>query len=161
MINRESILKEAINRCLNEMYKMSQPSIKLSKINNDPKAYEHHYLSEENFQYIQDMYLKAYCIENPWKEHCDKIKEYLINGGYKCEPSHKWIKIEGLKIDDDSMSKVLMQLKNCKDSYSFDNDSIQFYFAIANYSPTSNKKLVIDYWKSKGIDINIKEIKLE
>ena len=53
---------------------------------------------------------------------------------------------------------VLETIDNCKDFYRFDREEEQFGYAVAlGASPCSNKNIVIDYWKSQGVDLEIKD----
>ena len=53
---------------------------------------------------------------------------------------------------------VLETIDNCKDFYRFDREEEQFGYAVAlGASPCSNKNTVIDYWKSQGVDLEIKD----
>ena len=53
---------------------------------------------------------------------------------------------------------VLETIDNCKDFYRFDREEEQFGYAVAlGASPCSNKNTVINYWKSQGVDLEIKE----
>ena len=53
---------------------------------------------------------------------------------------------------------VLESIDNFKDFYRFDREEEQFGYAVAlGASPCSNKETVIEYWKSQGVDLDIKD----
>lgn len=147
MITRKFIIEEAIKKCLNEMYKRSQPKISLSQIakltKQDPniKIYEQHYLSKEEYNSIMDKYMKAYNIESHWKDYIDLVKDYVEKRG----------------IDINDIDKVLECIKDCKDFYRFNREEMLFKLSVSNYSPTSSKELVKKYYESIGLPIIIKD----
>lgn len=179
-LNRETILKEAIYKCYKELYKRAQPSIdydtllKEAKTKEDVKfpLYRRFYLSEQNYRYIVKMYMEAYRIDNEWLSNIELLKSYLRDGGTKDifikgdkeKPGYKsYAKTPKVKdvIGEENTDKVFELIDNCKDYYRFDNDSAKFSFNVMNCSPTSNKQEVIDYWKSKGVNIKIEDYDIE
>ena len=53
---------------------------------------------------------------------------------------------------------VLETIDNYRDFYRFDREEEKFGYAVAlGASPTSNKNTVIEYWKTQGVDIEIKD----
>lgn len=58
---------------------------------------------------------------------------------------------------EDLLNVILETLENCTNFYGSEHEECSFRFTVMNYSPTSNKQDVIDYWQSKGVDIGIKE----
>lgn len=147
MITRKFIIEEAIKKCLNEMYKRSQPKISLSQMSKlakqDPniKFYEQHYLSKEEHNSIMKKYMVAYNIESHWNDYIDLVKDYVEKHG----------------IDIHDIDKVLGYIKDCKDFYRFNREEMLFKLSIFNYSPTSNKELVEKYYESIGEPIKIKD----
>ena len=109
MITRDFIIGEAIKKCLNEMYKKSQPKISLSQMSKltkqDPniKFYEQHYISKEEYLSIMDNYMRAYNIESHWSDYIDIVKEYVEKHG----------------IDIHDIDKVFECIKDCKEFYRF------------------------------------------
>jgi len=73
MLDRDKIIQEAIDRCLEEMYQKSQPKAsyydyvakaKRGEISKDELIYERHYLNKKQFDYIRKKYIKAYRLQN-------------------------------------------------------------------------------------------------
>jgi hypothetical protein len=94
MIDREKILEKAIEDCYREMYAKAQPSAdwdKLIQDYNDGKidekkdgaVFNRHYLSSDEFSYIENKYLDAYRIESEWRNDVEIVEDYLKNGGSK------------------------------------------------------------------------------
>ena len=145
------------------MYKYSQPSLDITKLKNEElykeELYSRYYLSEYNYLYIKDMFMKAYNMESIWETYLDLLKTYLTYGGMKNDVS-KSPALETF-LDKEDTNKVLELIDNCKNYYQFNLDEQVFGFNISNYSPTSNKEMVINYWKNKGKDIEIKDFNIE
>lgn len=148
----------------------------------DP-IYNRHYLSQEEFQYIRDKYKDAYGFKSHWNSDIELLESYLLNGGSKdkfipttmddtgyIKPGYRSYEtvqplVKQLRdiIQDDSKTKTVIEtvfemIKNCKNFYRFDREEQQFEISVTlGCSPTSNKQTVIDYWKSKGDNITIKD----
>ena len=179
MLDKDTIMREAIDRCLSEMFEKAQPRanwheylemVKRGEISKDEKVYERHYLSDVEFNYIANKYKKAYGFKRHWKDNCDWILHNLKEGGYR----DAWIKNEDGSghrapektkplnelIGDESAEKVYQLIEDFKDFYRFDSEESVFDFNVyLGCSPTSNAQTVIDYWKSVGINIEIDEKK--
>lgn len=94
MLDREEVLTQAYEDCIREMFAKAQPSAdwdniiaeyKAGKIDEkkDGPIYDRHYLSDEEFHYILDKYMKAYRIESEWKDNIEILEDYFNNGGHK------------------------------------------------------------------------------
>lgn len=94
MINRDKILDEAFERCMEEMYLKAQPSVSYKKLVEGVKngiiidsiktpLYNRYYLSHEEFKYILDKYIKAYRIQEEWHSNIELLEKYLTEGGTK------------------------------------------------------------------------------
>lgn len=181
-ISREDILTRARIECLTEMYAKAQPAYDLTKFIDESKAikkynpnwkhpddsdtkwplYLQHYLSEAEFEYIRDKYIKAYGLDSHWKPDIDlllnDLKEGVKHDVYKeyrrCET------LPGLveQIGQEAADKVEYLIKECRDWYRFDREESDFRCAIAlGGSPCSCAKTVKEYWATKGIELEIVE----
>lgn len=183
-IDNGKVLNECIINCLHEMYKWAQPSLDFKDYykklqnheivdNEKSPMYEHHYLSHDNFVKIRDHYLYAYNLQPYWKSDCEVIKDYLFKGG------HRDIYIEGKDdfpghrsseetppitsfLNKEDSDKIAKLLDDCTNFYRFDRnyDGMSANIALGP-SPTCNKKTVIEYWKTQGKDITIKDFDVE
>jgi hypothetical protein len=179
-INRRKMIEEAILKCYKELYKMAQPSADLDELirlakegKEDSKMpfYRQHYLSQENYVYICDMFMDAYNIKCPWEDHCDTVISYLENGGKK----DKYIKPDNAPgyrgyedtpklsdvIGEENAKKAIDLIKECRGFYRLNSEENSFRFTVMDASPTTNKQEVIDYWKSQGKDVKIKDIDVD
>lgn len=182
MKNRNDILCQALDECLYDMYKWSQPSIDLKELidsgytfTKEDKIYDRHYLSEENYKYIKDNYVYAYGMKDSWKDNFETLLSYLIEGGLK----DKWIERDGdqpgyrgyeklppLKdfIGEENTDKAISLIKECRDFYYHDREENNFGINLALYmpSPTSNKEMVEKYWKEHDReDFSINDFKID
>ena len=176
MLDRDKIIQEATERCLDEMYQKSQPKAsyydyvakaRRGEISKEDRIYERHYLCQAQFEYILDKYVKAYRLENEWRNNIDFLVDNLKNGGYKtvykplveggepCRTSEKLPPIQDI-IGKENSEKLFNYIETVMNFYHFDREKEQFSFDIClGVCPTSNPELVKEYWKSQGINIEI------
>lgn len=185
MLERKDILSECVERCMEEMYKYSQPAIDLKSAvekikqkeiveTKEHPLYTQHYLSFRNYQFILKHYLNIYGLFDYWDSDMELLIHNLKEGGVKnkyippqdgnpgyrgyedVKPLQEYIGKE----HSDIVFKILEDYKNFHKHGSREYD--QVYMSIAlGASPTSNKKAVINYWKSQGITLDIKDIDVE
>lgn len=61
-----------------------------------------------------------------------------------------------IELTDKLTDSVLDTVKNCKEFYKHGKEKNDFSFTMyLGASPNSNKEVVIEYWKSKNVDLNI------
>jgi hypothetical protein len=181
MLDRDKIIQEAIDRCLEEMYQKSQPKAsyydyiakaKRGEIGKDELVFERHYLNQKQFDYIREKYIKAYRLQNEWKSDIDFLLDNLRDGGYRtvykplieggepCRTSEQMSPIEDI-IGKENKEKLFKYIETLRDFYRFDREEDKFNFNVClGASPTSNADKVREYWKSQGIDIEIDETEL-
>lgn len=91
-IDRKTVLGQAIDNCMREMYRKSQPSadfdeyarkLENGEIKEEPgdEIYRRHYLSMEEYSYIVDKYVTAYGMEDNWNNIFEILVEYLGERG--------------------------------------------------------------------------------
>lgn len=181
MLDRDKIIREAIDRCLEEMYQKSQPHTsyydyvaraKRGEIKKDEAIFERHYLNRKQFDYICNKYIKAFRLQNEWKDNIsflvDNLKEGsyktvykpLIEGGEPCRMAEKMPPIQDI-IGEENAKKLFDYIEKVKNFYHFDREEETFSINLClGVSPTSNPETVKKYWKSQGIDIEIDETEL-
>lgn len=172
MLTRKQFEDEMYTRCLDELYQASQPSItyseliELSKQNPERKLYLEHYLSSEECKFIIDKYINLYCLEDDFKRDCDIIiddmqkgciKDKYVSGTDEKPGYRNYEKVPPLseEIGEENLQKVVEFIKMRKDFYRFNRVAENFKFNMFNYSPTSIKESVIDFYKTQGQDITI------
>lgn len=183
-LTNDDIISEAIHRCKVELYKRAQPSADYNEIYQNYKkqhdegkkieaVYDRYYISQEEYQYVKDKYIKAYHLEDSFKLHCDIIIRDLIEGCPKDKYFPEKIDEDGFKhpgyrgyeqvppiqysIGIENANEVVDFIKQRKDFYRFNHLEERFNFAISlGDSPTQNPDTVIQYWKTQGVNIDIK-----
>lgn len=183
MLTRRDILNEAIHKCLVEMYKWSQPTIDLDKLiadgykdSNKNPLYKRHYLSEENFMYLRDIYKDAYGIVDNWNDTFDILIDYLVKGGLeddykpatKDRPGYRdYKKVPALEtiVGKGIADLCLTNIKKCRDFYmghSREVNQFDMTIALGVGSPNSCAKVVEEYWHNNGRpSFTIKEFKID
>lgn len=173
-------MKEAIDRCLEEMYQKSQPKgsyldyvkqYQEGKLGKDDRVFERHFLCHNQFKYILNKYKKAYGFENQWRSNVDFLVQNFKEGGLrdiwvedKNGTGHR--EAEHMKpikdiIGEENADKLFKYIEDVKDFYRFDRKEEQFSVAVClGVSPTSNPNTVREYWASQGKHINIDETEL-
>lgn len=181
IISRKEVLKKAVEECMTEFYKYAQPAggyqefkdileHKYEDSREDP-LYERYYLSKENLKYIIDMFCDAYNIKDRWNNNMDLLLHNLKEGGfdndYIKDKNHPYgfrtfKVVPPLKDITPDFQKVIDIIENYKNYYKFDREECSFkYSVLLGASPTSNKQAVIDYWKKKGVNIDINDFNIE
>lgn len=181
MITRKDILKKAVEECMIEFYKYAQPAggyqefkdileHKYKDSREDP-LYGRYYLSEENLKYIINMFCDAYNIKDHWNSNIELLLRNLREGGHNEEyikdENHPYgyrtfKEVPSLKEIIPDFQKVIDIIENYKNFYKFDREESQFKCTILlGASPTSNKQAVIDYWKKKGVNIEINDFNID
>lgn len=94
MLDRDVVIKRAIEECLEEMYSKAQPSASYKELiekvkskevidNSENRILDRYYLSQEEFEYIKNKYSTAYGFEPKWREYIEILENYLKKGGNK------------------------------------------------------------------------------
>lgn len=163
------ILSRAIEECLEEMYRYAQPSISLEEIKAQGKEfdYSHYYLSNDECIVIEEKYLNMYGLEDPFNDYCDILIRDMTEGcskdiyikkeGYPGYRGYEDVPSLDNEIGKENLDKVVEFIKMRKDFYRFNRRAESFRFNIMNFAPNSNKEAVIEYWKKKGIDLEIED----
>lgn len=95
-LSRKDIIQRAYEDCMEEMFRKSQPSgsykeyvekAQKGEITEKDRVYEWHYLSQDEYTYIIDKYLKAYNMVERWHDNLDVVKKYFTDEA----PKDKWI----------------------------------------------------------------------
>ena len=93
MLNRDKIIKRAIDECYAELFAKAQPKVDYKQLLEDAKAgkidesetpvYNRYYVSHDEFKYITDKYIDAYGLKESWTSDMDLAINYLKDGGSK------------------------------------------------------------------------------
>lgn len=166
MLTQSDFESRMIEECLDELYQASQPPCTLEELKEDKEGYMHHYLSHEDCKYIIDKYVNFYNLEDKFKDHCDILIRDITKGCSKDKwiegkdgfPGHRgYEEVPPLedKIGIENVDKVVDFINMRRNFYRFNRKCESFYFTTWNYSPTSNKESVIEYWEKQGKSIEI------
>ena len=183
MINREDILNEAYHKCMVEMYKWSQPSIDIDELitsgyKDDEKSplYEQHYLSQDNFNYLREVYMNAYGITDEWDNTFNTLIKQLLNGGIEDNyiprngdtPGYRDYKnvaaLKDVMSNPTDVDIVIEYIKKCQNFFKGHSlETNKFSCSVAlGASPTCNSKAVEDYWHANNRpDFTIKEFRID
>lgn len=174
----KKILNEAIEACLKEMYRFSQPSADYDKLKEYAKehpeeekefpTFRRYYLSNEQFKYILHKYAKAYHLIPEWKNNIDTIISDFEEGSMKKEYKKdsygemvsEYVTTPPLRerIGNENTKKVLEMLDEISNFYKRDMDARYFYSSLSlGHSPSSNLNEVKEYWKDKGLEMEFEE----
>ena len=175
-LDRDTIVEEAIVRCLSEMYAKAQPSADYKKLlkmkekgeiedSQENPIYQRYYLSHEEAQYIVNKYIEAYGFDGKkdWEYHIERLSDWLSGGNWS-NPEHILTDTINNELQNEPASKKLTdsilalieKFKVEKTRTTIEEQTFCFNVWLG-CSPTSNKQSVIDYWKKQGVDIEIED----
>lgn len=176
METRKQFIEKCINECLEVMFKYSYPSISykecLERIKLDNKKesiYDKHYLPDRLYKEIVEHFCDVYGFKYYYKDSINRLLDCFENGGYKdvyVKDENETIGHREAKqtptlnelIGEDKAKLVIELIGNYKNFYRFDTiDRDKFCFNVMNFSPTSNRTSVIEYWKDKEPNFKIPE----
>ena len=183
MLTRNDVLGKAIHECLADMYRWAQPSIDIDKLiesgfkdSDENPLYKKHYLSQENFIYLRDIYKDAYGITDNWNDTFELLIDYLVKGGTeddykpatKDRPAYRdYKKVPALDtlIGKEATDKCLEHIKKCQNFYcghSREVNQFDMTMALGVGSPNSCAKVVEDYWHEHGKpEFKVKDFKID
>jgi hypothetical protein len=174
-MDRDEVLSQAIEECFQEIYSKTQPKLDfqgyLTRIRNgetkDDDFFMHYYMNSHELDYIVNKYIRAYKIEDPFKDYVQLLIDCAVNGyvdeEYQEDPQTK----EKIRryVDKPSLSSVVGQenldifidfLNNRLNFYRFNREAEKFRNTIyLGPSPNSNYHAVEKYWQNKGISLTI------
>ena len=167
VISRDGVLGDAVDKCLDLMYRASYPSITLEEYRKQHEGmsqeekenahlYEAHYLPWKAYDAIREDFVDAYEMESQLPEITNILKGY-----FKKPIVDKWIKgkdgFPGYRgyehpdpMDEETYKKVEKYLDMANEFYNWNRDVNSFNFTISNYSPCSNRETVEKWWHEHG-----------
>lgn len=165
----DEIMWNAIEDTLEEMYQNAYPPIswkqRLQEAKDgkdvDKDLISHHYLPKQLYEDIMAIAERNYSYEKFFEEYTDHFADFLINGGHArdivkgSKDNYKNYKAIKDEIGDKAFAILEERIKAYQQTYRFDNKRWSFNFSVMNMSPCCCKERVIEYWKSKGVDLQI------
>lgn len=168
-IDRDSVISQAIENCLDLMYRASYPSITFDeykkqheqfvskKEKHDAKLYESHYLPWKVYKVIEEDFIEAYDFKSPLPDIIEVLKGYFkepivdkwIEGKDEHDPGHMGYE-HPEPMDGETYKKTEKFLDMANEFYNWNRDLNSFIFNISNYSPCSNRETVEKWWHEHG-----------
>lgn len=165
MKDKEQFFVMLVNECLNEMYVRSFPSITIEDFDEiykecppEEQNFRKHYLPKEIQNEIVDYFINEFDISDKFKDHLDYINGCILEGFYKKvynEDGKKYVKtlpLQDLLKDKDDVKIIEELLSDLAKEHTRDYKAERFRFNVWNWAPSENKKEVMEYWKSQGVD---------
>ena len=168
VITHDDVLSDAVDKCLDLMYRASYPSITLEEYKAkhaelpkdkrpEAKLYEAHYLPWKAYKAIEEDFVTAYELEPKLSGIIEILKGYFkepivdkwIEGKGENDPGHSGYE-HPEPMDDETYEKVCKYLDMANGFYNWNRDINYFYFNISNYSPCSNRETVEKWWHEHG-----------
>lgn len=166
VVSRDDVVSDAVEKCLDLMYRASYPSITLDEYKgqhkgmtddekNNSQLFNAHYLPEKTYNAIRGDIIDAYGFTPELPGTVKLLKDY-----FKCPVVETWVKDEdgtGHKgydnlepMDDETYKTVEKFLDMANGFFRWDRDLSVFSFNVANYSPCSNRDTVEKWWHEHG-----------
>ena len=168
VISRDDVLSQAIDSCLDLMYRSSYPSITLEEYmaehakfetreeKENARLYESHYLPWKVFSTIAEDFVEAYDLKSPLPDIIEVLKGYfkepIVDKLIECkegEPGHRGYE-HPEPMDDETYQKVEKFLDMANEFYNWNRDYNAFTFNVSDYSPCSNRETVERWWHEHG-----------
>jgi hypothetical protein len=165
----EEAMWSAVEDTLEEMYQYSYPKVSWKQRMQDAKEgkdvdkdlIHHHYIPQRLYEDILEMAKVNYSYEPFFQDYIEHFADFLIKGGHGKDlekggkddyKDYTSIKEE---IGEEAFTILEKRIEVYKSTYRFDHRRWSFVFSVMNYSPTTNRQAVIDYWKSQGVNLDI------
>ena len=166
-VSRDDVLSQAIDNCLDLMFRASYPSITLEEYKKlheempeeqreNAMLYESHYLPWKVYRAIEEDFIEAYDLKSPLPDIIEILKGYFKEPivdkwieGKEGEPGHGGYE-KPEPMDDETYKKVEEYLDMANNFYNWNRDLNTFCFNVSNYSPCSNRETVEHWWHEHG-----------
>ena len=166
-VSRDDVLFQAIDNCLDLMFRASYPSITLEEYKKlheempeeqreNAMLYESHYLPWKVYRAIEEDFVEAYDLKSPLPDIIEILKGYFKEPivdkwieGKEGEPGHSGYE-NPEPMDDETYKKVEEYLDMANGFYNWNRDLNTFCFNVSNYSPCSNRETVEKWYHDNG-----------
>jgi hypothetical protein len=166
--SRDDVLLEAVDNCLDTMYRASYPSITLEELKEqvkgiDPKdrdeakLFERHYLPSKIHTAILEDFAEAYELKSPLPNIVTILKDYFkdpivdkwIEGKDGHDPGHRGYEHpEPMPEEHRVVAEKYMDMAN--EFFNWNRDLNCLYFNVCNVSPCSNRETVEKWHHEHG-----------
>ena len=165
----DEVMRQAIEDTLEEMYQYSYPKVSWKQRSQELKdgkdvdkdLIHHHYIPQRLYEEILEMAKSNYSYEPFFQDYTEHFADFVLKGGHAKDidkggkddyKDYQSIKEE---IGEEAFAILEKRIEAYKRTYRFDRKRWSFAFTVMNYSPCTNKQVVLDYWKSQGVDLQI------
>lgn len=169
VVDRDDVLGEAVNKCLDMMYRYSYPSITLEELKEEAKSYKtskerdesrlfnRHYLPYKVHTFILEDFVDAYKLKSPLPGCIETLKDYFkepivdkwIEGRNEHEPGHRgYDHPDPMPEEHRVVAEKFLDMAN--DFFNWNRDLNAFYFNVCNVSPCSNRETVEKWYHENG-----------
>lgn len=167
-VSRDDVLSQAIDNCLDLMYRASYPSVTLEEYmaehekfetreeKENARLFESHYLPWKVYRAIEEDFVEAYDLKSPLPDIIEVLKGYFKEPivdkwieGKEGKPGHSGYE-KPEPMDDETYKKVEEYLDMANDFYNWNRDLNIFCFNVSNYSPCSNRETVEKWYHDNG-----------
>lgn len=168
VFSRDDVLVEAVDKCLDTMYRASYPSITLeelkeqaSKIDkkdrDEAKLFNQHYLPHNIHTAILEDFAEAYELKSHLPGIIEVLKGYFkepivdkwIEGKNEHEPGHRGYEHpEPMPEEHRVVAEKYMDMAN--EFFNWNRDLNCLYFNVCNVSPCSNRETVEEWYHEHG-----------
>lgn len=166
--SRDDVLREAVDNCLDTMYRASYPSITLEELRAeakkiDPKErdearlFDRHYLPSKIHTAILEDFAEAYDLKSSLPEIIQILKDYFkdpivdkwIEGVNEHDPGHRgYDHPEPMAEEHRLVAEKYMDMAN--EFFNWNRDLNCLYFNVCNVSPNSNRETVEKWYHEHG-----------
>ena len=168
VVSRDDVISEAVNKCLDLMYRASYPSITLKEYKEqhdnmtkeerqEAQLYNAHYLPWKAYEAIKEDIAEAYDFKSPLPDVIEVLKGYFkepivdkwVDGENENDPGHRGY-AHPEPMDEETYKVTEKFLDMANDFFNWNRDLAAFYFNVSNYSPCSNREVVKKWWHEHG-----------
>ena len=167
VIDRQEVLSDAVNKCLDMMYRNSYPSITLDELREEARKippeerdkarlYERHYLPAEVHTFILEDFAEAYELKSDLPNIIQILKDY-----FKKPITDKWIEPDGPvpghrgyehpePMPEKHYKVVEKYMDMANEFFTWNADLNALYFNVCNISPCSSRETVEKWYHENG-----------
>lgn len=166
--SRDDVLAEAVNNCLDAMYRASYPSITLDELQaeakkidpkdrDEAKLFNRHYLPHNIHTAILEDFAEAYDLKSHLPVIVDILKDYFknpivdkwIEGVNKHDPGHRgYDHPDPMPEEHREVAEKYLDMAN--EFFNWNRDLNSLYFNVCNVSPCSNRETVEKWYHENG-----------
>lgn len=168
VVSRDDVISEAVNMCLDLMFRASYPSITLKEYReqhdkmtkeerNEAQLYNAHYLPWNAYEAIKEDIADAYNFKSPLPDTIEVLKNYFkepivdawVEGRDENDPGHRGY-AHPEPMDEETYKVAEKFLDMANEFFNWNRDLTAFYFNVSNYSPCCNRETVEKWWHEHG-----------